>query len=154
MKFNELAPKLYDLADVHQSLYSSLGYGKTPERVSLADLNSHGRFTGKELVDLVISRWTKKMGSRTSAKIDMIHYQSDESFRILYSDNVSDKGNDRRLYIKYNGKEITLKVLEGNDINKVIIEESMETTGSIVDNSPALSEVLTKALISATVHKI
>ena len=153
-KFNELAPKLYDLADIHQSLYSNLGYNKSLEKVQIEDLNSHGRLPGKELVSLAISRWTTIRGEKTPAKIDMMDYQSDTSFRIIYGNNISDNGNDRRLYIKYNGKEITLKVLDGNDINKVIIEENAQATGSIEDNSSILSEVICKALISANVRRI
>lgn len=153
-KFNELAPKLYDLADVHQSLYSSLGYELPLEVVSLADLNSHGSISGKRLVDLAISRWTKIRGERTPARVDMMDYRSDTSFYIIYANNISGSGNDRRLYIKYNGKEVTLKVLEGNDINKVVIEETMEMTGSVIDNSIVLSEVMAKALIKADVKRI
>lgn len=153
-RFNEIAPKLYDLADVHQSLYSSLGYELPLEVVSLADLNSHGSISGRNLVDLAISRWTKIRGERTPARVDMMDYRSDTSFYIIYANNVSDNGNDRRLYIKYNGKEVTLRVLEGNDINKVVIEETMEMTGSIVDNSVVLSEVIAKAMISANVRRI
>lgn len=153
-KFNQIAPKLYDLADVHQSLYSNLGYNKPLEKVSLNDLSSHGKFKGLDLVNLAISRWTNIRGDKTPAKIDMMDYTNDTSFRIMYANNVSDSGNNRKLYIKYNGKEITLKVLEGNDINKVIILETVQTTGSIVNNSIALSEVLCKGLISANVKRI
>ena len=153
-RFNQLAPKLYDLADVHQSLYSNLGYNKPLEKVSLNDLNSHGSISGKRLVDLAISRWTKIRGEKTPARVDMMDYRSDTSFYIIYANNVSDNGNDRRLYIKYNGKEITLKVLDGNDINKAVITETKEMTGSIIDNSPILSDVLASALISANVNRI
>ena len=153
-KFNEIAPKLYDLADIHQSLYSNLGYNKPLEKVQIEDLNSHGRLSGKELVDLAISRWTTIRGDRTPARIDKMDYQSDTSFRLIYANNISDNGNNRKLYIKYNGEEITLKVLDGNDINKVIIEENAQATGSIVDNSSILSEVICKALISANVRRI
>lgn len=153
-KFNDIAPKLYDLSDIHQSLYSNLGYGKPLEKVTLSDLNSHGSISGRDLVDLAISRWTLIRGEKTPARIDKMDYRSDTSFRLIYSNNISDYGNNRKLYIKYNGKEITLKVLDGNDINKVIIEETGQTTGSIVDNSSILSEVICKALISANVRRI
>jgi hypothetical protein len=149
-----LVLKLYDLADIHQSLYSNLDYNKLPGEISLNDLNSHGTLKGKDLVDLAISRWTTIRGSKTAAKIATMDYRSDTSFGIIYANNVSDYGNDRKLYIKYNGKEITLKVLEGIDINKVVIEKTEAATGSIIDNSPALSEVITKALIEANVNKI
>ncbi|MBO5387545.1 MAG: hypothetical protein J6A59_05320 [Lachnospiraceae bacterium] len=147
-KFNRLAPKLYDLADVHQSLYSNLGYEKSLEVVSLDDLNSHGRLSGKELVDLTLSRWTKIRGHRLTAKTDKVLYNSDTSFHVLYKNNISDNGNDRRLYIKYNGKELTLKVLDGGDINKVVSEKTEEVTGSIVDNSSKLAELMVRTMIA------
>ena len=153
-KFNEIAPKLYDLADVHQSLYSSLGYESQIEVVSLDDLNSHGSMHGRELVELAISRWTKIRGHRLPAKEDKIVYNSDTNFRILYANNISDNGNDRRLYIEYDGSKVALKVVNGSNINDVIIEKSEKMTGSVVDNSPILSEVIASALISANVKKI
>ena len=153
-KFNELAPKLYDLADIHQSLYFNKKYNAPLEVVTIDDLNSHGRLDNKTLLNYAISRWTKIRGHRAPAKVDKILYNSDTSFKILYINNVSDNGNDARLYIEYNGSKFTLKVLNKGNINDVVIEEIAEMTGSVVDNSPLISEVITKALISANVRRI
>lgn len=153
-KFNQIAPKLYDLADIHQSLYSNLGYNKPLELISLSDLDSHGTIPGRELVDLAISRWTKIRGHRTAAKVDKIIYNNDYSFKILYINNVSDNGNDRRLYVEYDGSKLTLKVVNESNINDVIIEENTEMTGSIVDNSHKFAEVMCKAMIVANVRRI
>lgn len=153
-KFNELVSKLYDLADVHQSLYSSLGYNKPLEVVSLDDLNSHGTQFGSLLVNKAISRWTEIRGDKTPAKEHRSEYNSDTNFRILYANNVSDCGNDRKLYIEYNGSKLTLRVVNGSNINDIVIEETAEMTGSVVDNSPLISEVIAKALISANVRRI
>lgn len=153
-KFNQIAPKFYDLADIHQSLYSSLGYNKPLEIISLSDLTSHGTIPGRELVDLTISRWTKIRGHRTDAKVGKIIYNNDCSFKILYINNISDNGNDRRLYVEYNGSKLTLKVVNGSNINDVVIEENTEVSGSIVDNSRKFAEVMCKAMIAANVRRI
>ena len=148
--FNLLAPKLYKIADDNQSLYFMKKHGAPLEQIG----DTIGSHTDEELLGLAISRWTKIRGDKTPARVDMMDYRSDTSFYVIYANNVSDNGNDRRLYIKYNGKEVTLRVLEGNDINKVVIEETQAMTGSIVDNSVVLSEVIAKAMISANVRRI
>lgn len=153
-KFNEIAPKLYDLADIHQSLYGSLGYNAQLEVVSLDDLNSHGKQYGSLLVNSAISRWTKIRGDRTPAKEHRSEYNSDTNFRILYANNISECGDNRRLYLEYNGSVMTLRVVNGNDINNAIIEEKANISGSVVDRSAEISELLTTALITANVKRI
>lgn len=153
-KFNEIAPKLYDLADVHQSLYSNLDYNKQLEKVSLDDLNSHGKQSGSLLVNKAISRWTTIRGDRTPAKEYRSEYNSDTNFRILYHNNISESGEIRRLFLTYDNNIMTIRVVNGNNINDVVIEERAKITGSVVDNSMKISELLVKAIISANVRRI
>ena len=153
-KFNEIGPKLYDLADACQSLYSNLDYNKPLENVSLADLNSHGKQYGSLLVNKAISRWTTIRGDKTPAKEHRSEYNSDSNFRILYYNNVGRDDTIKRLYVEYDGSKLTIRVVKGNNINDVIIEESDVMSGSIVDNSAKFAEVMCKAMISANVRRI
>jgi hypothetical protein len=148
--FNMLAPKLYNIADDHQSLYFMKKHGAPLEQIGDA-IGSH---TDKELLDLAISRWTKIRGDKTPAKIDKILSKTDSSLKVLYANNVSDNGNNYRLLVECTDGTFTINVINGNNIDDIIITESGTLNGSIKESSAEISEVLTKAIISANVRQI
>lgn len=148
--FNMLAPKLYNIADDNQSLYFMKKYGAPLEQIGDA-IGSH---TDKELLDLAISRWTKLRGDKTPSKIDKILSKTDNNLRVLYANNVSDNGNNYRLLVECTDETFTINVINGTNISDIIIKESGTLNGSIKESSAEISEVLTKAIISANVRKI
>lgn len=148
--FNTLAPKLYNIADDNQSLYFMKKYGAPLEQIG----NVIGSHTDKELLDLAISRWTKIRGDRKPAKIDKILSKIDNSLRVLYANNISEHGNDYRLLAECIDGIFTINVINGNNISDVIIKESGTLNGSIKESSAEISEVLTKAIISANAKGI
>ena len=148
--FNTLAPKLYNIADDHQSLYFMKKYGAPLEQIGDA-IGSH---TDEELLDLAISRWTKIRGDKTPSKIDKVLNKTDNSFRVLYANNISEHGNDYRLLVECTDGTFTINVINGNNVDDIIITESGTLNGSIKESSAEISEVLTKAIISANVRKI
>lgn len=148
--FNMLAPKLYNIADDNQSLYFMKKYGAPLEQIGDA-IGSH---TDKELLDLAISRWTKLRGDKTPSKIDKVLNKTDNSFRVLYANNISEHGNDYRLLAECIDGIFTINVINGTNISDIIIKESGTLNGSIKESSAEISEVLTKAIISANVKGI
>lgn len=149
-KFNTLAPKLYDIADDNQSLYYMKKYGAPLEQIGDA-IGSH---SDEELLNLAISRWTKIRGDKTPAKIDKIISKTNNNLKVLYANNISNNGNDYKLYVEYIDNVFTINVLEGINANNIIIKESGTLKGSIKESSAEISEILTKAMISANVRKI
>lgn len=148
--FNTLAPKLYNIADDHQSLYFMKKYEAPLEQIGDA-IGSH---TDEELLDLAISRWTKIRGDKTPSKIDKVLNKTDNSFRVLYANNISEHGNDYRLLAECIDGIFTINVINGTNISDIIIKESGTLNGSIKESSAEISEVLTKAIISANVKGI
>ena len=148
--FNMLAPKLYNIADDHQSLYFMKKHGAPLEQIG----DTIGSHTDKELLDLAISRWTKIRGDKTPAKIDKILSKTDSSLKVLYANNVSDSGNNYRLLVECTDGTFTINVINGNNVDDIIITESGTLNGSIKESSAEISEVLTKAIISANVRQI
>lgn len=148
--FNKLAPKLYSIADDNQSLYFMKKYGEPLEQIG----NTIGSHTDKELLDLAIGRWTKIRGDKTPPKIDGILSKTDNSLYVLYANNISENGNDYRLLAECIDGTFTISVINGNNIDDVIISESGNLNGSIKESSAEISNILAKALISANVKHI
>lgn len=149
-KFNMLAPKLYDIADDNQSLYFMKKYGAPLEQIG----DTIGSHSDEELLNLAISRWTKIRGDKTPAKIDKIISKTNNNLKVLYANNISNNGNDYRLYVEYIDNVFTINVLNGVSTDNIIIKESGTLKGSIKESSAEISEILTKAMISANVRKI
>lgn len=147
--FNTLAPKLYSIADDYQSLYFMKKYGAPLEQIG-DTIDSH---TDRELLDLTISRWTKIRGDKTSAKVESFNGK-DNNIRVLYSNNISESGNNYKLLVDYSYNKFTINVVNGSNINEIILSESGYMTGPISKNSDIMSEIMASALISANVRKI
>lgn len=148
--FNLLAPKLYDISDANQSLYFMKKYGAPLEKISDTSVN----YTDKELLDLAISRWTRIRGDKTPAKVEMSNYKDSNNFKVLYANNISQTGGYKKLYVKCIDGLFTINVVDGKDINYIIVSESGNIKNSIKESSAEISEILTKAIISANVRKI
>lgn len=153
--FNKLAPMLYDMADLYQSLYSNLAYNTPLEKIN----SLINKYSNIEMLNMAISRWTKIRGDKTPAKIALVRdeicgYNGINKYNILYLNNISDNGRNCKLHVLYDGETFTINVIENDDINNIIISESENMTGTIKENSMTISSVLTEALISANVRNI
>ena len=151
--FNSLGPKLYEIADNNQTLYSLRPYGAPLEQLRKDVVTN---YTDEQMLHLAISRWTKIRGDRTEAKVERIDRYG-EGLRVLYSNNISN--NSGRLLklvasYRFNDDKFTIRVINSGYLNDTLFSESAPVSGNIKDNSDVISEVLAKALITANVRRI
>ena len=150
--FNKLAPMLYDMADLYQSLYSNLAYNTPLEKIE----NLVNTYSNIDMLNMAISRWTKIRGDKTPAKImgQRSEYNGINKYDIVYLNNISNNGRNCKLHVLYDGETFTINVIENDDINNIVISKSENMTGTIKENSMTISKILAEALISANVKGI
>lgn len=146
--FNGLVPKIYEIANNYQSLYSCKKFDAPVEKIK-------GRlvsYTGHEIIDMTVNRCTTSLGDRTLTKPEKIITKTSSEYKVVYSDSVNDKGKHYRVVVDFSNGHFVAYAID-NTNGKEICRESEEIQDTMENSSEEIADVLAKLVISMRYSK-
>lgn len=146
--FNGLVPKIYELANNYQSLYSCKKFEAPVEKIK-GHLVS---YTGHEIIDMTVNRCTTSLGDKALTKPEKIITKTRSEYKVVYSDSVSANGKHYRVVVDFSNGCFVASAID-NTNGKVIYKESEKVQDTMENSSEEIADVLTKLVISVRYSK-